>query len=99
MFLTCCECNHTNPKKSLRAVPCPRQSGRVRKGEDMRTNRNQTDCRRCAFCCVATLLLVTAGACSREAKPTAVRIMPAGKEFSGFLSDYAKLKPNPDFEN
>ena len=25
--------------------------------------------------------------------------MPAGKQFSGFLSDYANLKPNPEFEN
>jgi hypothetical protein len=25
--------------------------------------------------------------------------MPAGKQFSGFLSSYDKLKPNPEFEN
>src|SRR6185436_21150260 len=65
----------------------------------MRTNRQQTRYKRWALCCLAALLLVTGGACSRESKPTCVRIMPAGKEFSGFLSDYAKLKPNPDFEN
>ena len=65
----------------------------------MRTNRQQTRYKRWALCCLAALLLVTGGACSRESKPTGVRIMPAGKAFSGFLSDYAKLKPNPDFEN
>jgi hypothetical protein len=25
--------------------------------------------------------------------------MPAGQEYSGYLSDYSKLKPNPEFEN
>ena len=25
--------------------------------------------------------------------------MPAGQEYAGFLSDYSKLKPNPNFEN
>ena len=65
----------------------------------MRTDRRQTGCKRWVFCCLAALLLVTGDACSRESKPTGVRIMPAGKEHSDFLSDYAKLKPNPEFEN
>jgi hypothetical protein len=30
---------------------------------------------------------------------TGVKRMPAGQEYSGFLSDYSKLKPNPNFEN
>jgi hypothetical protein len=46
----------------------------------------------------AALTLVTAGACSRAPKPAGVRTMPAGEEFSGFLSDYSKLKPNPKHE-
>ena len=52
------------------------------------------------FVCCAAALLLTA-ACSRESKPAgaAVRVMPSGKQYSGFLSDYSKLKPNPDYEN
>jgi hypothetical protein len=45
------------------------------------------------------LLLVAACACSRQPEVAAVRQMPRGKEFSGFLHDYSKLKPNPKFEN
>ena len=58
----------------------------------MRTNNKQPQ--KLIVCCLAALLLLTAGACSREQKPTGVRVMPAGKQFSGFLSDYGKLKPN-----
>ncbi len=65
----------------------------------MKTDKKQTGYKRWALCCLAALLLVTGGACSRESKPTGVRIVPAGKAFSGFLSDYARLKPNPDVEN
>jgi hypothetical protein len=43
----------------------------------------------CAF-------LLTSG-CSKPLPPTFKQI-PAGKEFSGFLSDYANLKPSPTFE-
>jgi hypothetical protein len=44
-------------------------------------------------------LLLLAG-CSKETPKTAgVSIMPAGKQFSGFLATYDKLKPNPEFEN
>src|SRR5690242_2863262 len=46
----------------------------------------------------ATVFLLTA-ACSKEVKPPGVSVMPAGKPYSGFLSDYSKLKQNPDFEN
>jgi len=52
------------------------------------------------FSCLAAAILVSAGACSRETKPTTgVSVMPAGKQFSGFLRDYARLKPNTNFEN
>ena len=46
-----------------------------------------------------TLLAMSVSACSREVASTGVTKMPAGKEFSGFLSTYANLKPNPRFEN
>jgi hypothetical protein len=50
------------------------------------------------------LLLAVACGCSKpagtsQAEGAGVRQMAAGKEFSGFLSDYSKLKPNPEFEN
>jgi hypothetical protein len=47
---------------------------------------------------VAALMLVTA-ACSRPPEQTGLKAMEKGKEFSGFLSDYSKLKPNPKYEN
>src|SRR5438552_18131635 len=65
----------------------------------MKTHKKQTHLSRWMFCSLAALLLVTAGACSQEQKPTGVRVMPAGKQFSGFLSDYTRLKPNTNFEN
>jgi len=52
--------------------------------------------------CFTAFCLAFAAACSTS-KPTAegatLKQMPAGKEYSGFLSDYANLKPNPEFEN
>src|SRR6476646_1006549 len=48
--------------------------------------------------CVAAALM-TVASCSRPASQSDVRIMPAGQELSGFLSTYANLKPNPEFEN
>ena len=63
----------------------------------MRTSEKRTSRIR-PLCCVAVLLLVT-GACSREPKQAGVRVIPAGKPYSGFLSNYARLKPNPNFEN
>ena len=40
----------------------------------------------------AALLLVTAAGCSKEQKPV-VKKIAAGSQYSGFLKDYAKLKP------
>jgi len=51
------------------------------------------------LCLAAAILVLMATACSRPSTPTGLRIMPTGKQFSGFLSDYAKLTPNPQFEN
>jgi len=48
-------------------------------------------------CLVAALLMVAS--CSRPADPSGPRRMAQGQEFSGFLSTYANLKPNPEFEN
>ena len=45
------------------------------------------------------LLAMTAGACSRQSMPPGLRMIPADSQFSGFLSDYGRLKPNPEFEN
>lgn len=45
--------------------------------------------------------LVTANCGSREPEKSGnagVKVMPAGKEFSGFLTDYANLKPNPNVD-
>ena len=41
---------------------------------------------------IVTLLVVTAGGCSRPQTPSVKRIA-AGSEYSGFLKDYAKLQP------
>jgi hypothetical protein len=57
----------------------------------------ETLARRWAWLAVVPILVISA-ACSRAPKPAGVRTMPAGKEFSGFLSDYSRLKPNPKFE-
>jgi uncharacterized protein DUF3313 len=43
--------------------------------------------------------LVTVSSCSRPASEPGVRRMPAGQQYSGFLSTYANLKPNPEFES
>jgi Protein of unknown function (DUF3313) len=53
------------------------------------------------FCfSVAVVLIAGLSACSKPpAAATGVKRMPAGQENSGFLSDYSKLKPNPNFEN
>jgi len=66
---------------------------------------------RSIWCLAAALAMVS---CSRPAsqtdlrqsdvrqtdvRQTEVRKMPSGQEFSGFLSTYANLKPNPEFEN
>ena len=51
------------------------------------------------FWVVAAVLVMAAFSCSREAPKSAVKTMPANKEFSGFLSSYANLKPNPNFDN
>ncbi len=48
----------------------------------------------------AALWLAMAGGCSSPPKPSepVLRRMAPGQEFSGFLSDYSKLKPSPKFE-
>jgi hypothetical protein len=46
---------------------------------------------------VPVLLLL--GGCSRKPEPAGLKKMPAGAQFAGFLSDYGKLKPNPNAEN
>jgi len=48
-------------------------------------------------CLVAAVLTVSS--CSRPADQSGPRRMAKGQEFSGFLSSYANLKPNPEFEN
>src|SRR5689334_932419 len=53
--------------------------------------------RRERWCLAAAL--VTVLSCSRPASQLGVRRIPAGQEFSGFLSTYANLKPNPELES
>ncbi len=54
--------------------------------------------------CLAAALM-TISSCSRPASQTdsvsqnSVRKMPPGQQFSGFLSTYANLQPNSEFEN
>jgi len=53
---------------------------------------------------LALVLVVMAIACSQPAPPpavskSAVKKIPAGQEFSGFLKDYAALQPSPKVEN
>jgi len=54
-----------------------------------------------ASCLAMVFLAVTTG-CSEATKPTAVepavKRIPAGQQFSGFLKDYSALKPNPNLE-
>jgi hypothetical protein len=52
------------------------------------------------FAWAAGMLLMAVAACSRPGAPASiVKKMPAGKEFSGFLSSYDNLKPSTVFEN
>jgi hypothetical protein len=52
--------------------------------------------------CLALAFLVVAAGCSQATQPTAtkpaVKKIPAGQEFSGFLGNYSALKPNPKLE-
>jgi hypothetical protein len=48
--------------------------------------------------CSLALLLSMAAGCARKPE-VAVKKMPAGAQFAGFLSSYDKLKPNPQFES
>jgi hypothetical protein len=57
-----------------------------------------------AASCLALGLVVMAIACSQPAPPpavskSAVKKIPAGQEFSGFLKDYTVLQPSPKVEN
>src|SRR6516164_10738145 len=52
--------------------------------------------------CLTAFCLAMVAACSQPQQQQAgatLKQMPAGKEYSGFLSSYANLKPNPNFEN
>jgi len=51
-----------------------------------------------AFCSLTALLLLATYGCSSQSKTATVKKIPAGSEFSGYLSNYANLKPNPKFE-
>src|SRR4051812_28924283 len=97
----CSTCYASKPRsqRSLKSSVAPMWSAQNLRGRDMRINRRQTFRERFATCCLAILLLLAGEACSREANRPGIRIMPAGKEHSGFLSDYTRLKPNSEFEN
>jgi Protein of unknown function (DUF3313) len=48
--------------------------------------------------CIPAMLALLAG-CSRKPDQATVTKLAPGAKFAGFLSDYAKLQPNPNFEN
>lgn len=78
---------------------CASRSRRRRRANTMQTQSHmQKASNRWGFLWFGTLLLVVAMGCSRQPEQSAVKRVPAGKEFSGFLSDYSKLQPNPNFE-
>jgi Protein of unknown function (DUF3313) len=69
----------------------------------MRTNN--IGIRQFGLACLAAALPLTMSSCApkTEQQPAAaavsdVKVMPAGKEYSGLLSDYSKLKANPKYE-
>lgn len=47
----------------------------------------------------AAAFLVGTGCSQAPTQEAAIRKMPAGQQYSGFLSNYSNLKPNPNFEN
>ena len=49
--------------------------------------------------CSVTALVVTLAGCTRKPDQAALKRLEPGAQFAGFLSDYGKLKPNPNFEN
>ena len=61
-------------------------------------SQNQTNIVRLLGCSIPVMLALLAG-CSRKPEPAGLKKMAPGAEFAGFLSEYGKLKPNPNFEN
>ena len=59
--------------------------------------KTNTPAHKLMLCGAAALFL--ASACSRPKTPEGVSVMPSGKQFSGYLTDYSKLMPNTKFEN
>src|SRR4051794_3610860 len=53
--------------------------------------------RRGLYCLVIASAMISS--CSRQETQINVKRIPAGRDFSGFLSSYANLKANPKFEN
>ena len=51
-----------------------------------------------AAICLSAVLLFT-GCSKPKSAEEAVRILPQGKQYSGFLSDYSQLTQNPNLEN
>ncbi len=61
--------------------------------------RKQIKIESSVLACLIALLLATLAGCSRKPEPVGLKKMPPGAQFSGFLSSYDNLKPNPAFEN
>jgi len=49
--------------------------------------------------CSNLLLVAMLAGCSQKPQPAALKKMPSGATYAGFLSNYDNLKPNPAFEN
>jgi hypothetical protein len=58
--------------------------------------KRQTYIRKLIVSCCVPLLLVS---CEKTPEPVGMKKLAPGAENAGFLSSYADLKPNPEFEN
>ncbi len=65
----------------------------------MLTKYNSSELTNLAVSCAAAMLLLSATSCSHPTTKPAFKTVAADQEFAGFLSTYANLKSNPNFEN
>ena len=61
--------------------------------------KRQTGIRKLIVSCCVPLLLAILASCEKKPEPVGLKKLAPGAENAGFLSSYANLKPNPDFEN
>src|SRR5512145_2139413 len=61
--------------------------------------KNRTKIETVMLACVVPLLLAMFAGCARKPETVTLKKLPPGAENAGFLSSYANLKQNPNFEN